>query len=71
MSDLVGNPEDLFSHNEAYLFVAKLRLHALANLKRSFPNFLCIQQWVQHRQVFVVNVFVFLKLFALLLVYMT
>ena len=40
MSDLVGNPEDRFSHNEAHmLLVLTTELAALECLKINVPNF--------------------------------
>ena len=58
MSDLVGNPEDRFSQDEAQISL-KIQIELI--------------QGVHHRQVLVVNFFIFLNyfFFALLLRYMT
>ena len=54
MSDLVGNPEDRFSHNKAQKILALCSTQTQISLGKG--------QGVQCRMVLVVNFFVFLKL---------
>ena len=68
MSDLVGNPEDRFSHNEAH-FVTAFHLYCqVKSLVFQTENWTRRHE-VQRRMISVVNFFIFLRLllFALLL----